>query len=149
MLNIILADFYERDIRKLIEEINLFKQEDNLWRTAGTVKNSAGNLVLHLIGGTKYLIGTMLAKTEYVRNRDLEFTQKGVERKVLIAELEEVIEMVRNLLNGFSPGDMEADYPIVFDGARRSNTYLLVQLLAHLNYHLGQVNYLRRVLELS
>ena len=149
MLNTILADFYERDIRKLIEEITLFKQEDNLWRTAGTVKNSAGNLVQHIIGGTNYLIGTKLANTGYVRDRDMEFTQKGVQRKVLIAELEGIIEMIRNLLNGFSQGDMEADYPIVFDGAKRSNTYLLVQLLAHLNYHLGQVNYLRRVLELS
>jgi len=149
MLNTILADFYERDFRKLIEEINLFKQEDNLWKTEGTIKNPAGNLVLHIIGGSKFLIGATLAKRGYVRNRDLEFAQKGVERKVLIAELEEVIEMVRNLLNEFSPEDMEADYPIVFDGAKRSNTYLLVQLLAHLNYHLGQVNYLRRVLELS
>ncbi|MBA4053701.1 MAG: DinB superfamily protein, partial [Marivirga sp.] len=80
MLNSILANFYERDIRKLIEEINLFRMEENLWRTQGSVKNSSGNLVLHIIGGTNYLIGATLAHTGYVRNRDQEFTIKGVQR---------------------------------------------------------------------
>ena len=56
MLNNILANFYERDLRKLIEEINLFKREENLWRTSGSVKNSSGNLILHIIGGSNYLI---------------------------------------------------------------------------------------------
>lgn len=147
MLNTILANFYERDFQKLIEEINLFQNEENLWKTQGSVKNSAGNLVLHIIGGTNYLIGTLLAKTGYVRDRDLEFSQKDVKRKALIAELEKLIEMVKNTLNGFSEAEMEAIYPLIFDGAKRSNSYLLVQLLAHLNYHLGQINYLRRVLE--
>ncbi|HEY6899062.1 MAG TPA: DinB superfamily protein, partial [Puia sp.] len=63
MLNNILAGFYERDLRRLIEEINSFKNEENLWKTAGTVKNSGGNLTLHLIGGLSYLIGTNLAHT--------------------------------------------------------------------------------------
>lgn len=147
MLNAILADFYERDIRKLIEEINLFKQEDNLWRTAGNIKNSAGNLALHVIGGTNYLIGTMLAKTGFVRNRDQEFIQKGVDRNVLISQLEMLAKMVKTILISFSPEQMEEEYPLVFDDKKVSNSYLLVQLLAHLNYHLGQVNYLRRVLD--
>jgi hypothetical protein len=147
MLNNILANFYERDIRKLIEEINLFKNEENIWKTEGAVKNSAGNLVLHLIGGTNYLIGTTLAKTGYVRNRDLEFSRKGVARNELVAQLDELILTINKTLNGFTADEMQAEYPVVFDGEKRSNSYLLVQLLAHLNYHLGQVNYLRRILE--
>jgi hypothetical protein len=147
MLNVILANFYERDIRKLIEEIALFKNEENIWKTKGSVKNSPGNLVLHIVGGTNYLIGATLGKTGYVRDRDQEFAIKGVERKELIAQLEELIVMIKNILNGFNQAKMEAEYPIIFDGAKRSNSYLLVQLLAHLNYHLGQVNYLRRILE--
>ena len=144
MLNSILANFYERDLRKLIEEVNLFRDEENLWRTAGSIKNASGNLVLHIIGGTNYLFGTILAQTGYVRNRDLEFIQKGVARKDLVAQLEELIPMVTRTV---SVQDMEVEYPIPFDDAKRTNGYVLMQLLAHLNYHLGQANYLRRTLE--
>lgn len=147
MLNQILADFYERDLRRLKEELNLFQNEENLWKTQGSVKNSAGNLALHLIGGLNYLIGTNLAHTGYVRNRDQEFSKKGVPRKELIAGLEALIQIITSTLNAFTPGQMESEYPMMFDGAKNSNAYVLVQLLAHLNYHLGQVNYLRRVLE--
>src|SRR6185436_14694436 len=103
MLNSVLADFYERDIRKLIEEVNLFANEEDLWRTHGSVKNSCGNLVLHIIGGTNYLIGATLAKTGYVRDRDQEFIRKGVERKVLVAQLEDLIPMINKTVSALSP----------------------------------------------
>jgi hypothetical protein len=147
MLNTTLANFYERDIRKLIEEINLFQNEENLWRTHGSVRNSCGTLALHIIGGTNYLIGTTLAHTGYVRDRDNEFTDRGVKRKDLVSQLEALIPMINKTLTGFTSEQMEANYPIMFDGATRSNYYVLIQLLAHLNYHLGQINYLRRILE--
>ncbi len=147
MLNNILANFYERDIRKLIEEINLFKNEENIWRTAGSVKNSCGNLVLHIIGGMNYLIGTTLAQTKYVRNREQEFIQKNIDRNELVEQLEALILMINQTLNALTAEQMEAEYPIFFDKPKTSVTYVLVQLLVHLNYHLGQVNYLRRVLE--
>ena len=144
MLNSMLADFYERDIRRLIEELNLFKNEENLWRTEGSVKNPAGNLALHIIGGTNYLIGTTLANTGYVRHRDQEFIQTNVSRKELVAQLEGLIPLI---METFSQLNMETAYPKFFDKPDASNSYVLTQLLLHLNYHLGQVNYLRRVLE--
>jgi len=147
MLNNVLAKFYERDLHRLIEEVNLFRKEDDLWKTRGSVKNSCGNLALHIIGGLNHLIGTTLAQTGYVRDRDQEFIRKGVERKDLVAQLEALIPMINETLNAFTPEDMEAEYPIPFDDMRTSNSYVLVQLLLHLNYHLGQVNYLRRILE--
>ena len=147
MLNNVLADFYERDLRKLIEEVNLFKDEENLWRTQGSVNNSCGNLVLHIIGGLNYLIGATLAHTGYVRERDNEFARKGVERKVLVAQLEELVPMINKTINALTPDEMEAEYPIFFDKPKTSNSYVLLQLSLHLNYHLGQVNYLRRILE--
>jgi hypothetical protein len=144
MLNIVLANFYERDIRKLMEEVSLFKEEKNLWETRGSVKNSSGNLALHIIGGMNYLIGTKLANTGYVRNRDLEFSSKGVDRKDMLAQLEQLIPLITKTLNAIN---LEGEYPIEFDGGIRSNNYVLLQLSLHLNYHLGQVNYLRRILE--
>jgi hypothetical protein len=147
MLNSILAEFYERDLRKLIEEVNLFRNEENLWRTHGSVKNSSGNLVLHIIGGLNHLIGATLAHTGYVRDRDQEFIRKGVERKVLVAQLEELIPMINETVNALTSKEMEADFPIFFDKPKTSVSYVLVQLALHLNYHLGQVNYLRRICE--
>lgn len=147
MLNSILANFYERDLRKLIEEVNLFSNEEDLWRTQGDIKNPAGNLVLHIIGGMNHLVGATLAQTGYVRNRHQEFISKGVARKDLVARLEELILMINHTLNTFTAADLEAEYPLVFDDMKTSNSYVLLQLLVHVNYHLGQVNYLRRMLE--
>ena len=147
MLNGILATFYERDIRKLIEEVNLFRNEEDLWRVQGAVKNSSGNLVLHIIGGLNHFFGATLAHTGYVRDRDQEFSRKGEDRKELVAQLEELIPMVSETVNALTEEQMEAEYPIFFDSAGTSTGYVLVRLLAHLDYHLGQVNYLRRILE--
>ena len=147
MLNNDLANFYERDIRKLIEEVSLFRNEEDLWRTQGSMKNSSGNLVLHIIGGLNHLIGATLAQTGYVRNRDQEFIIKDVKRKYLVAQLEELIPMINKTLNAITGDRMDSDYPIFFDKPKASISYVLVQLLLHLNYHLGQVNYLRRILE--
>jgi len=147
MLNSVLANFYERDIRKLIEEVNLFRNEEDLWKTQGSVKNPGGNLVLHIIGGMNHLIGATLAQTGYVRDRDQEFIRKGVARKDLVAQLEELIPMINKTMNALTPERMEAEYPLIFDDMKRSNSYVLLQLLLHLNYHLGQVNYLRRIFE--
>ena len=147
MLNTILANFYERDLRKLIEEVNLFQNEENLWETRGTVKNSSGNLVLHIIGGLNYFFGALLAHTAYVRERDKEFSRKGVPRKELITQLEMLIPLINKTLSSFTESQMAAEFPIMFDDAKNSNSYVLVRLLAHLDYHLGQVNYLRRILE--
>jgi hypothetical protein len=147
MLNNVLASFYERDLRRLIEEINLFRDDTNLWRTQGSVKNSCGNLALHIIGGLNYLIGATIAKTGYVRDRDQEFIRKNVKREDLVAQLEELIPMINETLKSLTAEDLEADYPIFFDKPGTSMAYVLVQLLNHLNYHRGQVNYLRRMLE--
>ena len=147
MLNNVITSFYERDIRKLIEELNLFENEEDLWKTRGFVKNSAGNLALHIVGGLNHLIGATLAQTGYVRNRDQEFTIKGVERKDVIAQLEALIPMINTTVNDLTEKQMAAEYPIFFDKPNTSTSYVLVQLLLHLNYHLGQVNYVRRMLE--
>ncbi|MEJ1237272.1 DinB family protein [Chryseolinea sp. T2] len=147
MLSDILATFYERDVLKLIGELRLFRDEANLWKIHGSMKNSAGNLALHIIGGTNYLFGTQLGGTGYVRNRDQEFAIKDVPRAALISQLEALIPLITDVLDTITDKQMDDDYPIMFDGGVQSKRYVLVQLLTHLNYHLGQVNYLRRALE--
>ena len=147
MLNTMLASFYERDIRKLIEEIELFKNEENIWKTSGSIKNSSGNLALHIAGGLNHFFGATLGHNGYVRERSQEFIIRGVDRKELVKQLEKVIPIVTGILGKLTPQDMDAEYPIVFDKPGTSTGYVLAQLSLHLNYHLGQVNYLRRMLE--
>ena len=147
MLNNVLATLYERDLRKLIEEVNLFQSEENLWKTTGTVKNSSGNLTLHIIGGLNHYVGATLAHSGFVRDRPEEFARKGVPRQELVAGLEALILLIKSTLSNFTAAQMDAQFPVIFDDAYNSNSYVLVRLYAHLDYHLGQVNYLRRILE--
>lgn len=142
-----IAGLYERDIHKLIEEINSFKIEENLWQTSGSIKNTSGNLALHIIGGLNFLIGDTLSHTGYIRNREQEFITKGIDRKIIIAQLEELIPMINKTVISLTQEQMESPYPRFFDKEDASHSYVLTQLLLHLNYHLGQINYLRRVLE--
>jgi|GEM_PF-79046 len=142
-----LASLYERDIRKMIEEIKLFRNEESIWKTFGTINNSCGNLALHITGGLNHYMGATILKTSYVRNRDLEFSDKRVERGILVAELEKLIPIVHKAFNLITPEQMSSPFPIFFDKENATTGYVLTQLLLHLNYHLGQVNYLRRVFE--
>jgi hypothetical protein len=142
-----IANFYQRDIQKVIDEIRLFRVEENIWNTVGSINNSSGNLTLHLIGGLNYLIGSILAKTDYVRNRDTEFTVKGVNKGQLIEQLQELNSLLDKTINSLTPEQLENPFPIFFDKENATINYVLIQLLLHINYHLGQINYLRRTLE--
>ena len=85
-----------------------------------------------------------MANTGYVRERDKEFSLKGISQAVIIADLEKLIPLVTTTIESLSQQQLEAAFPIPFDGSENSTQYVLLQLHAHLNYHLGQVNYLRR-----
>lgn len=147
MITKMLADFYEQDLSRVKDEILQFRNEDNLWLTVGTAKNSAGNLVLHLVGGTSYLIGSLLAHTGYQRNREQEFLLKGIPRAALLQQLDSLIALVGNTLRAMPAETLGSPYPIPFDDKEVPVRYVLVKLLGHINYHLGQINYLRRMLE--
>ena len=138
--------FYERDLDKLIEEINLYKNENDIWETKEGINNSAGNLVLHLVGNLNHFIGKTLGNSDYVRKRDEEFSLKNIPRKKLISDLNSLKETIKNTLTKLSDEDLEKDFPLKIRDESFSTEKMLIYLLAHLNYHLGQVNYLRRLL---
>lgn len=142
-----LAAFYKRDLEKLIEEIRLFKTEEDLWKKTGSVPNTAGNLVLHLVGNLNHYIGATMAKTGYERHREQEFISTGVPKVDLIKQVENVIPMVTETIEALTPSHMSEEFPIPINNTLTSTQNMLLHLLLHLNYHLGQINYLRRVLE--
>jgi hypothetical protein len=141
-----LGELFERDLLKLRDEINNFKDEENIWRIANGVTNPAGTLVLHLLGNLNYTVGTLIGGTGYVRNREQEFSLKDVPREKLVADIESTIEAVKTSLTGISQAKLEETYPLGFLG-QKSTAYYLTSFFGHFSYHLGQVNYLRRILE--
>jgi uncharacterized damage-inducible protein DinB len=146
MLTTVLSELYERDLNKLKDEVLKYNNESDLWKMGGEIPNSAGNLTLHLIGNLKHFIGTVLGGTAYVRDRDLEFSDDAVPRDLLIAGILETQSVVKDTLAKLSADDLEKTYPIEVFGRPMSTEYFLVHLSTHLNYHLGQINYHRRLL---
>jgi hypothetical protein len=141
-----LKNLYARDLARLKTEIALYKDENYLWLVEKEITNSAGNLCLHLIGNLNAYIGVGLAKTGYIRQRDLEFSQKNIPQTELIKMIEDTIQVVVIGLNSLSENEIKADFPILIWDKPTETGYTLIHLLTHLNYHLGQINYHRRLL---
>lgn len=137
--------FFLRDVDKLIAEIELFPSEESLWLTGGDVKNPAGTLGLHIAGNLQHFFGAVLGGTGYVRNRDLEFSARGVPKREIIAGLETAKKVVAEVLESKSDAQLNDIFPANHFGENRSTLHALLHLLSHLSYHLGQVNYLRRL----
>jgi hypothetical protein len=138
--------FFERDLDKLKEEINLFKNDSDIWKVKDGIINSAGNLTTHLIGNLNHFIGKTLGNTDYVRKRDEEFSVKNISREKLISDIDSLKEIIKNTLPNLSEEDLKKDFPLKIQEQTFTTENMLIFLLAHLNYHLGQVNYLRRLL---
>lgn len=146
MINEVLARLMQRDLGKLKAEIEQYSNESDIWMTEGEITNSAGNLTLHLIGNLKHFIGATLGNSGYVRSRDLEFSDNGVPRADLLIGIDETIDVVTATLTNISDEDVEKIYPIEVFGEPLTTEFFLVHLAGHLNWHLGQINYHRRLL---
>lgn len=145
MLKEALIEIFERDLNRLSNEINLYKDENNLWVTKAGISNSGGNLCLHLLGNLNYYIGTGLGHTGYVRYREDEFALKNIPCADLVINIQNCILVVKKSLANLSEAALEKDFPIDVFGKPVSTVFMLVHLTTHLTYHLGQINYHRRL----
>jgi uncharacterized damage-inducible protein DinB len=142
-----LKTLFQRELEKLKKEIELYQDESKLWIIDKGIANSGGNLCLHLIGNLNTYIGRELGDTGYIRNRDLEFSQKDVPKNELIRKIDETILMVEKVLDTITDQQLEEEYPVIVFAEKMSTGYFLIHLIAHLTYHLGQINYHRRLLD--
>lgn len=140
-----IVQVFEKDLNRLKIEIEAFEVEENLWLKSDGINNSAGNLCLHIIGNLNNYIGAILGNTGYIRNRPLEFTEK-VTKNNLLEKIEKTQVVVFKTLESLNPDHLERIYPEDVLGYRMTTEYFLIHLLGHLNYHLGQINYHRRIL---
>ncbi|OXA76601.1 Protein of unknown function [Flavobacterium aquidurense] len=146
MLTETLKSLFNRDLNKLKLEIESYPNESQIWSIDKSISNSAGNLCLHLIGNINNFIGTELGKTGYVRNRPLEFSLKDVPRSEIITKIDETIVVVNNTLDSLTEADLQAIYPQIVFEKEMTTEFFLVHLATHLAYHLGQINYHRRLI---
>ena len=146
MLTKILSELYERDLAKLRTEIESYSNEADLWRTSEGISNSAGNLCQHLTGNLQHFFGAVLGGTGYARNRDAEFASKGTTKADLLADIDAAEKSVKETLEKLSDEDFAKTYPIEVFGQPMTTGSFLTHLATHLNYHLGQINYHRRLL---
>jgi hypothetical protein len=141
-----LAALFSRDLTRLIQELQAFPSDETLWERAPGVKNSAGNLVLHLEGNLREYVGRQLGRVDYSRARDREFTLTGVSRDDLVQRMEQVRVLVVKVVSQLSDRELAASYPERVLETTLSAHDFLVHLHGHLNFHLGQIDYLRRIL---
>jgi len=137
---------FSRDLTRLIQELEAFPNDETVWQRVPGVKNSAGNLVLHLEGNLRDFVGRQLGGVAYSRARDREFALNGASREELVERMEQVKELVAKVVGKLSDGDLAAACPEPILETALSSHDFLVHLHGHLNYHLGQIDYLRRIL---
>jgi uncharacterized damage-inducible protein DinB len=139
-----LVQIFERDLDKLKSEIEVFP-EDKLWITSGDIKNSAGNLAIHIAGGLEHFIGFGLGHSEYLRDRDFEFEAKGLTKKEIFERISSAKDFTSRTLKNLDPKKLPNPYPKEVADRGWTIEFFLIHLVSHVNYHLGQINYLRRL----
>jgi uncharacterized damage-inducible protein DinB len=145
VLRRVLIELYERDLAKLKSEIEQYDDEADLWKIATGISNSAGNLCLHLTGNLNHFFGAVLGDSGYVRDRDAEFANQNVARSKMLADIDATLDVVRSTLAALTENDLDKPYPIEVFGHAMTTGFFLVHLTTHLNYHVGQINYHRRL----
>ena len=139
-------DLFLRDLDRLKSEVELYQSDQVFWSVAKAINNSAGNLAIHLIGNLNHFIGAILGETGYQRDREGEFNNKGIDRKFILDQIDEIKSIIDNTLSQLPEQELQNPYPVKIGQRAMSVEQFLIHLYGHLNYHLGQINYHRRLL---
>ena len=143
-----LSAVFEKDLSRMKAEVSQYPTDESLWKVADGITNSGGTLTLHICGNLQHFIGAMLGKTGYVRDRPAEFVAKELKISELIELIDSTHDSIVHTLDKMIPGDLELKYPVnaPFGPDNMTIIQAFVILAGHMNYHLGQINYHRRLL---
>jgi uncharacterized damage-inducible protein DinB len=134
-----------RDLRAVERELDAYEHEADLWKISDAIPNSAGTLAVHLAGNLRHYVGAVLGGTGYVRDRDAEFSRRDVPRAELRRELDAAIDDVGAVMSRLTDEQMSATFPQAVAGKHCATQDMLIHLATHLAYHLGQIDYHRRL----
>jgi hypothetical protein len=145
-LTTVLAVVLARDLETFARQVELLPDDESLWRAVPGITNSCGNLAVHCAGNLQHYIGAVLGNTGYVRDRPAEFGRRSGSRIEVAAELRKARDLVREVLPALPDEALDRQYPEAVGGAALSTRAMLLHLAAHLGFHLGQADYLRRTM---
>jgi len=135
-----------RDIAAVQREIEAYPDDETPWKLADGISNSGSTLAVHLAGNLHHFIGAVLGKNGYVRNRDEEFATRGASRASIVAKLRDAEAAVRTTLSKLPDSELDKLYPLTIAEVRVPTAIFLMHLATHLSYHLGQIDYHRRII---
>ena len=143
-----IAYVFSHDLDRLRQEISSYPSEPSLWTLKESINNSGGNLALHICGNLQHFVGTILGGSDYQRDRPAEFNAKNVPREDIVKLIETTKAQVQKTITSLTEESVKLPYPqeVAFGPENMTTLQALVILAAHLNYHLGQINYHRRLL---
>jgi uncharacterized protein DUF664 len=139
------AAILDRDLQALQREVEAYPDDRSLWQMVPGISNTAGTLALHLVGNLQHYLGARFGGTGYVRDRPAEFARRDVPRVELLREIDAARSAVQTGLAKVPEDQLTADYPETIAGLRVATGEYLVHLTTHFAYHLGQLDYHRRV----
>jgi uncharacterized damage-inducible protein DinB len=134
-----------RELRAVRRELEAYPDDASVWQVVPGVPNTGGTLALHVAGNIRHFIGAIVGRDGYVRDRDAEFSRRDVSRADLIAGLDAAIQSVERALGPASADLLRGAYPEPVAKRTVAAADFLIHLVAHLAYHLGQLDYHRRV----
>lgn len=134
-----------RDLRALSREVSAYPTDAHLWQSLPGITNGGGSLALHLAGNIRHFFGAVLGGSDYVRDRDREFNGRGITRAEIAGEIEIAISEAERVIPSLAPATLAAPFPVEFAGRRAPTARVLAHLCSHLAYHLGQIDYHRRI----
>jgi uncharacterized damage-inducible protein DinB len=135
-----------RDLRALRTELRTYPSEELLWSVPPGISNSAGTLALHIVGNLQHYVGSQLGGTGYARDRTAEFSDRNVPLTVLEHRIEETIKAVKTTMAELEDPALDRLYPLEVGGQQLTTRLFLTHLVSHTAYHLGQIDYHKRLI---
>ncbi len=138
--------------KRIIEEsIPRIKQclaeltDEQIWYKSNSNTNAVGNQVLHLCGNVRQWILHGLDGQDDVRQRDLEFNERGpLSREILISHL----DVLTTDLNAALDRIVDQDLLLVKTVQKyfhESGISILFHVTEHFSYHTGQITYFTKM----
>jgi hypothetical protein len=139
------ARFIGRELATVRDQLLAYPDNDSIWALPPGLPNSAGTLALHIAGNLRWFIGAQIGGSGYVRNRDLEFSARGLPRDELVRNIEAASDEVTRALAQLDDARLDQNFPLEVGGVKLPTGRFVGHLAVHLAYHLGQMDYHRRV----
>ena len=134
-----------RELGAVLRSLEAYPDDASVWTEPPGLPNPGGTLALHVAGNLRHFIGHVLGGIAYVRDREAEFARRDVPRSELVAGIEAAREAVDRTLSALSDDALAAPYAESISGRTVSTGDFLAHLAVHLGWHLGQLDYHRRV----